>query len=524
LPAYLRLNNDPSILNLYPLPLERTKGKDTLSYGKLVGFILDGATPVYARFVSADPPPIGDYVVVEAEKPILGLVEKVGTRSLTLSFIESYTPSIFNILSRELAAEVYFECSIRLLGDLENLQLPRKPPLPGAKVFRADTDILRGVFGGSPPYKIKIGRLAARPDVEVYIDVNSLVTRHTAILAVTGAGKSNTVAVIVDQLVRIGGTVVILDFHGEYRESSLGGGKVNVIEPRINPALLSTAELMTLLGIEKHYYNQERALRRALKNVKDRGTGFLDELVNVLEHMRVSRREEAGAIAAVINKIESFRERYSEIIDENAPSMISRIRIGYANIVDLSRVDRDAADALVSHLLRTLLNERKMYRVLGKSLLPVPVLVVVEEAHILAPRDEDTLSRYWMARIAREGRKFGVGLMLVSQRPKNLDPDILSQANNLIVLRLLEPSDQRYVQEASEALTDDLVEQLPALNTGEAIIVGPFTRLPALVKIDKYEGRLGGADVDVVAEWRKATEVYTRTDEESIDYIVSKLI
>jgi DNA helicase HerA-like ATPase len=494
-----------------------------LKFGELVGFTLDGATPVHARFVSANPPPVGDYVIVEGEKPLLGLVERVGTRSLTLSFIESYTPSLLNTLHRELKADVYFECSVRLLGDIETLQLPRKPPLPGARVYRADASILRRVFGGSPPYWIRIGRLAARPDVEVYVNVNSLVTRHTAILAITGAGKSNTVAVIVDRLVRIGGTVVILDFHGEYRVSNLGGGRVNVIEPRINPALLTTTELMTLLGIEKRYYNQERVLRRALRSVKDRGSRFLEALINALERMRTSRREEATAVNAVINKIESFMEKYGEIIDGEAPSILSRVRLGYANIVDLSRVDRDAADALVSHLLRSLLSERKLHKLTGKSMIPVPVLVVVEEAHILAPRDEDTLSKYWMARIAREGRKFGLGLMLVSQRPKNLDPDILSQANNLIVLRLLEPSDQRYVQEASEALTDDLVEQLPALNTGEAIVVGPFTRLPALVKIDKYEGRLGGADIDVVSEWQKL-RLDTGTGEDTIDYIVSKLI
>jgi DNA helicase HerA-like ATPase len=137
----------------------------------------------------------------------------------------------------------------------------------------------------------------------------------------------------------------------------------------------------------------------------------------------------------------------------------------------------------------------------GKSQVPYPVLVVLEEAHILAPRDDETLSKYWLARVAREGRKFGIGLMIVSQRPKGLDPDILGQANNLIVLRIVEPSDQRHVQEASESLTSDLVEQLASLNTGEAVVTGPFVRVPALVKVDKFPGRLGGSDPDVVAEW-----------------------
>ena len=119
---------------------------------------------------------------------------------------------------------------------------------------------------------------------------------------------------------------------------------------------------------------------------------------------------------------------------------------------------------------------------------------------MLAPFDKETLSKYWIGRIAREGRKFGIGLCLVSQRPKRLDSDSLSQANNMIILKLVEPSDQRYVQQASEALSQDLLEQLPSLNIGETVIIGPCIKVHALVKIEEFKGKLVGTDPNVRKE------------------------
>lgn len=478
--------------------------------GKPLGYVIDNATPVIARFVALNPPPVGDYVIiVDRGQRVLALVKSVGSRSLTLSTLSStYDPLIVEKLSksinREDNSDIFFECSARLLGTVDDLKMPRLPPLPGSHVYRAPSTVLERIFGGKPPYSIRIGHLLTRPEIEVYIDVNKLVTRHTAILAVTGYGKSNTVAVIADSIARIKGTVLIFDFHGEYIYSNIGGS-VNVINPKINPRLLTMSELMTLLGIEKRFYNQEYVLRKAREKLyeKEVNRSFFQDLTEELTKMLRSlrRREEATAVMAVINKIESLLDRYGDIVDDTAPDPVTRILPGKVNVVDLSRVDEDAADVVVSHILRLLLHERKMHKLGRDSRVKVPVLIVLEEAHILAPKTHDTLSKYWLSRIAREGRKFGLGLILVSQRPKNVDSNILSQANNLIVLRIIEPTDQSYIREASESLSDDLIEQLPSLNTGEAIVVGPFIKVPAIVKIEKFNGILGGNDPNVVEEW-----------------------
>ena len=129
--------------------------------------------------------------------------------------------------------------------------------------------------------------------------------------------------------------------------------------------------------------------------------------------------------------------------------------------------------------------------------------MILEEAHILASSTINTKSRYWISRIAREGRKFGLGLCLVTQRPKALDSNALSQANNMIILRLVEPGDQRHVQQASESLSSDLVEQLPSLNVGEALIMGKMIPVPALVKIKLAKAKRSGNDISAVDEWKK---------------------
>ncbi len=471
---------------------------------KPIGYVLDGATPIYARFVASKPPQLGDYVIVEAGgHRLLGFVENVGTRSIILATASSVKePSLLERLGElQLDGDVFFEAKVRIIGDVDDPELrnPKVPPLPGTPVYQASDELLKKLFGRRGPGYIRIGVLAARPSVPVYLDVNKMVTRHLAILAVTGAGKSNTVAVIADRMVRFGATLLIFDFHGEYVTSDIGGKRLNVIEPRLNPRLLTVNELMVLLGIEHRYYHQERILRKAYRDaVGDTNGSFIERLKAGVEKLR--GREEPKAVAAVLNKIENLVEKYGEILDENAGDLISAIRPGRVNVLDLSRVDEDAADVIASHLLRRILSARKLYRLTGEGL-PYPIFIVVEEAHILAPKDEDRLTKYWLARIAREGRKFGVGLCLVSQRPKKIDPDILSQMNNKIILKIVEPSDQKYIQAASETLSDDLLEQLPGLNTGEAIVLGPMVPLPTLVRIDLYEGRRGGTDPDVVSEW-----------------------
>ncbi|MEM4445865.1 MAG: ATP-binding protein [Candidatus Jordarchaeales archaeon] len=482
---------------------------------RIIGYVIGEATPTEASFISVEPPRLGEYVVLEYNgKSVLGMVQALISGSVSLSS-DIHDPQVVERIRRlERGRDIYVKGIVGILGDVEELKIPRTPPPPGVEIRRADSETLKRVFGGRSETSLRIGTLVSHEDVPVCVDVNRMVSRHLAILAVTGAGKSNTVAVIADGIVKMGGTVVIFDMHSEYVDSDIGGGRVNPISPVLDPYSLSVGELMTLMNIRPEYHAQERAFREVYGRVVERikkGEDPVLFLELLREELENSDKKEKDII---LNKVDGFEEKYSKVIKPGMGDIIGKLRLGYANVVDLGQVDEDCADVVVSHTLRRLLEERKKFVIeKGASGFRHPVLTVVEEAHILAPNSEDTLSSYWISRVAREGRKFGVGLCLVSQRPKALSINALSQVNNMIILKLVEPSDQRHVQAASEALSNELLDQLSSLNTGEAVVLGMMVKVPAIVKIDKYRGKLVGADIDVVAHWKGGEAVEEKRKE-----------
>jgi len=136
---------------------------------------------------------------------------------------------------------------------------------------------------------------------------------------------------------------------------------------------------------------------------------------------------------------------------------------------------------------------------------PYPVFVIVEEAHKFIPAgDQSTFSASIINKIAAEGRKFGIFLVLITQRPFKVHPDSLSQCNSQIIMKLTNPQDQEAVAQSSERLSQDLLNDLPGLNRGEAVIVGEVTKAPVMVKVRQRKTREGGADIDVIEKLRQA--------------------
>ena len=326
----------------------------------------------------------------------------------------------------------------------------------------------------------------------------------------TGAGKSNTVSVLIDGLLKYNAPVFVFDMHGEYVDATFTNGEVNVIEPVINPIYMSFSEIKNLANIKGSAHIQERYFRKAFKEAREvissggsSSRDFLEIIFVILEgwyNDETRSSNEKNKIMDVMNKVEDLREKYDNLFNINKGNILGTIQIGKANVLDLSQADESIAEVLVSHVMRNSLQYRKnaVHKTSNKTL-DFPVFYILEEAHILAPNKRDSNSKFWIQRVAREGRKFGLGLCLVSQSPKTVDHDALSQMNNMIILRLVEPEDQRHVQSASESLSGDLVKQLPSLNVGEAILTGLMTNVPTLVKIDEFKGRRHGGDLDVVS-------------------------
>lgn len=479
-------------------------------------------------FISNKMPQVGQYVTMEYDgKRVLGMVENLVRGNDALNIDINDFKAIQKI-SKIGVEDNYIRGKVKILGDVkDNLRLPRTPVLPGTEIQLADADILKEIFKVANP--INLGTLVNQSNVDVTVDANPILSRHLAILAMTGAGKSNTVSVLINQLLSYNVPVFVFDMHGEYKGAQFPNGDVNVIKPKINPKFMTFYEIKKLVNISSNAYIQERHFRMAFKEAKKRiedgvahENNFLQLIYDILEHNSQVEGSDKQ-IVDVMNKIDDSMDKYSNLFDQYTGNILTSIKKAYVNVLDLSQVDESVASVLVSHILRNSLQKSK-YAAHSKNkeeLLDNAVFYIVEEAHILAPNKRDSDSKRWIQRVAREGRKFGLGLCLVSQSPKTVDHDALSQMNNMIILRLVEPEDQKHVQSASESLSQDLINQLPSLNVGEAVVLGLMTKIPTLVKIDKFQGRTHGDDMDIASYFKnslkKEAEELERQENELLD-------
>ena len=493
----------------------------------VVGICVGETSLSEVTFISDKMPKVGEYVTIEYDgKKVLGMIENLirGNDALNVDINDF---KAIRKISQIGAEDNYIRGKVKILGDVkDNLKLPRTPVLPGTEIRLADSEILKDIFKVNNP--LKLGCLVNQSDVDVNVEANPILSRHLAILAMTGAGKSNTVSVLINEMLSYFVPVFVFDMHGEYVGANFPNGEVNVIKPKINPVYMSFHEIKRLVNIPSNGYIQERHFRRAFKTAKEMvrsGTAHTNNFLQIIYDILLSDSQEEGSdkqIVDVMNKIDDSMDKYANIFDNNIGNILTNIKIGHVNVLDLSQSDESIANVLVSHIMRNALQMRKN-AVHGKDerALDFPVFFILEEAHILAPNKRDSDSKRWIQRVAREGRKFGLGLCLVSQSPKTVDHDALSQMNNMIILRLVEPEDQRHVQSASESLSQDLVNQLPSLNVGEAVVLGLMSKVPTLVKIDEFKGRLHGDDMDIVSYFadirQKEQEEIEELEKESME-------
>jgi uncharacterized protein len=165
-------------------------------------------------------------------------------------------------------------------------------------------------------------------------------------------------------------------------------------------------------------------------------------------------------------------------------------------IVDLQGLSEDARQVIVA-----LMSAEILAAAADKEEPVRACFLVYEEGHNFAPAGGQSMSRAIIKRIAGEGRKFGVGFAVISQRPSKLDPDVTSQCNTLITMRIKNPEDQRFIVRSTEQLSQADVDELPALSTGEALISGRSIPAPLLVKVGYKALKHGGESPKILDEW-----------------------
>lgn len=508
-----------------------------------LGILVGVSRPDYVTFEARRPVSIGEYVILKYGKgKVLGLVERSSIASDALggnirNFEEAAESRMVAAANRH---DKSYKGNVRILGYLEELKrckaiIPALPPEPGTEVFEATSADLATIFAPSGPQWLRIGTLLRNTEVEARINADKVVSRHLAILAMTGMGKSNLVSMLAKEVAKVNGTMVIFDYHDDYSTLEMGRN-INLMPAKINPRMLPADKLAEVIEIQENASNQIHILREALtEDVRQRkGDDFWEALAAGVRAAGAEEKFYREPAAKVEDKIEYVRKKFSNILDPGMADPLALIKNGKINVINLVELTEKQANVSVSYYLEELLDDRKRATRQAKNhgnpspqdlkappRFTAPVLVVIEEAHIFIPKDEKTETKYFASKVAREGRKFGLGLVIVSQRPRSIDANILSQMGSLAVMRMIQQDDQMQVSAASEALSRDLIDQLPSLNPGEAVFAGQWVNLPTFVKADEVKERKIGGDQKAVEQWTQLAMLKEAAKETSESYIPS---
>ncbi len=455
---------------------------------------------------------LGDMVVMRSPKSLVfGLVRA----------LETHAPSAEpDPADRRLAR-------IALLGesfdpDTEAFSFQRGvsvSPRLGAKVRLAATEDLARIYARPAKSSVLIGALHQDPDVPAYVVVDDFLGKHFAVLGTTGSGKSCTVAVLLRSVLAAhqNGHIVLLDPHDEY--ASAFGDLAEVVAPdtlSLPYWLLDFEEMVQVFCSSDRPYREVEAnilkecvlaakreymqgagmgedagltidtptpyrLARVTELLKV-GMGKLDKPESSIPYLRLTARMDA------LRRDRRFAFMFGQLtIEDTMAQVLARyLRLPAAGkpltIFNLAGVPSEIVDVVVSVLCR-LIFDFALWTERGRG---VPVLLVCEEAHRYVPRDTAAAfgpTRRALARIAKEGRKYGVSLGLVTQRPSEISETVLSQVNTLFSLRMSNEQDQLFVRRAMPENAAGLLAALPALRTQEAVVVGEGVTVPMRIRL-----------------------------------------
>lgn len=391
-------------------------------------------------------------------------------------------------------------------------------PSVGAQVYVATADDLALVYAKRSPTSVRIGTIHQDRSILAYVSPDRLLGKHFAVLGTTGTGKSCAVALILRRIVEThrNAHILVLDPHNEY--ASAFGDYAEIIDAssfELPYWLFNFEELRgVILGDvsrDEDLQREATALAALICRAKEAFLGNtkkaphitvntpvpykMSELLSLLdaEMGKLGHSRNVLPLQNLKTKINTFRSdsRYAFMFggiatSDNMSRILSRIfRIPVGDkpisILDLSAVPSEILNIVVSVVARitfdlAVFSERS-----------VPILLVCEEAHRYLPADDRQgfePTKRILSRIAREGRKYGVALGIISQRPSDLAISALCQCNSIFALRLSNTADQEFVRAMLPDWGGGLFDFLPALRNGEAIVLGEAVPVPARVRFD----------------------------------------
>jgi DNA helicase HerA-like ATPase len=406
------------------------------------------------------------------------------------------------------------------------LQSPRTPFNAGTAITRADENLIRHVLGlnASKDNGAYLGLLKGH-SLQVFLNVDALVQKHISILAKTGGGKSYACGVLIEELLKHKIPMVIIDTHGEYHSltepnksrkdqknmTRFGikkqgyANQINEYSPissrgkikhiTLSGINLEAREIIDLLSA-KLSGPQIGVLYQAIKEVKE-----YKKLWNLRDIIEAVNRSKSNARWNVIASLESLDS--IGVFSENGTPTSELVVKGKAATINMKGVPPDVQDVVVTRLTKELFDDRKAGKI-------PPFLMVVEEAHNYCPERGfgTAVSSNILRTVASEGRKFGMGLCIVSQRPAKVDKNIISQCNTNIILKVTNPNDLKAIVQSVEGLTSSTCDEIQRLPIGVSLVSGAGLQLPIMTEIRTRETNHGGKSVGISKPGGGEDEIY----------------
>jgi hypothetical protein len=393
-------------------------------------------------------------------------------------------------------------------------------PIPGADVLPVTTDDMRAIFAASDEPHIEIGTVYPTDDIRGALYVDPMLGKHFAVLGSTGTGKSTSVSLILHRISQLSpeGHIVMIDPHGEYSAAFKGCGELFNVDNLQLPYWLMNFEEHCEVFLTTQDADRQRdadilakcllAARTKGKDMSQFGKVTVDSPIpylltdlNTILVNEMGKLERAGdtlPYQRLKTKLDELRAdpRYTfmfsgMLVSDSMGGFIAKLfrlpSLGRPiSIVDVSGVPSEVTSVVVSVLARMVFD----YAIWSRTEAQRPLLLVCEEAHRYVPKDENSGAqavRKILERIAKEGRKYGVSLGLITQRPSDLAEGVLSQCGTIISMRLNNDRDQACVRAAMPEGARGFLDAIPALRNRECIVCGEGVAIPIRVRFDDLE-------------------------------------
>lgn len=440
-------------------------------------------------------------------------------------------------------------------------------PEIGSESYIMNDENLAGFMGvissnsGSGVQRLNIGKYALSKHADAFLDGNKFFQKHAVIVGSTGSGKSCTVATIIEQIAQLkSANAILFDIHGEYAPivgenikhyKIAGPGDMFSDEIIFLPYWLLTYEEMMAMMLDRGDNNAPNQAMIFSKTVLEKKKKYLSE--NDLDEMQDNITIDSPVPYDLSDLIDKFNELNTEVVpgaaagktkkgdyngilsrfiqrlenkiydkrlnfmfskDENLlryeymsdlckKLMMAASSGGGIKIINFSEVPSDILPLIVSLMARIVFSVQQW---IDKDKIH-PIALFCDEAHLYIPQDVkqgmESLSLMSFERIAKEGRKYGVALVVITQRPSEVDRTVLSQSSNFVAMRLTNADDQNVIKKLLPDSLGDFGDLLPVLDVGEALVVGDASLLPSRIVVKRPDPEPNSSTVKFWDEWAK---------------------